>query len=134
MYTMFFWVLFTRGLLFPLQQPAAALFVFIFFYLGYKNTQKFNSRPLFTFSHYGVDARGSIVFTRKIDLLLLPDLHVLKIRIQKKWFLGVGMSVCLSDEYLANYLTDLDHISLGCFINHVSANPSFFKMRLPMYS
>ena len=31
-------------------------------------------------------------------------------RIQKKWFLGVDMSVCLSDEYLENYWADLDHI------------------------
>jgi len=50
----------------------------------------------FTFSHYDVVARGSIVFAKKIDLLVLPDLHVVKVRIQKKWFLGVGMSVCLS--------------------------------------
>ena len=69
---------------------------------------------IFTFSHYGdVVARGSIVFTKKIDLLILLDLHVLKVRIQKKWFLGVEMSVCLSvriNGYLGNYLTDLDHI------------------------
>ena len=53
--------------------------------------------PIFTFSHYGdVVARGSIVFTKKIDLLILPNLHVLKVRIQKKWFLGVVMSVCRS--------------------------------------
>ena len=40
---------------------------------------------IFTFSHYGdVVARGSIVFTKKIDLLILLDLHVLKVRIEKK--------------------------------------------------
>ena len=53
-------------------------------------------RAIFTFSHYEVVARGSNVFTKKIDLLILPDLHVLKVRIQKKWFLGVEMSVCRS--------------------------------------
>ena len=37
---------------------------------------------------------------KKIDLLILPDLHVLKVRIQKNWFFGVDMSVCLSAEYL----------------------------------
>ena len=38
-----------------------------------------------TFSHYGdVVARGSIVFTKKIGLLILLDLHVSKVRIQKK--------------------------------------------------
>ena len=66
---------------------------------------------IFTFSHYGVVARGSIVFTKKIDLLILPDLHVLKVRIQKKGFWGwTCLSVCLSDEYLENYWADLDHI------------------------
>ena len=40
---------------------------------------------IFTFSHYGdVVARGSIVFTKKIKLLILLDLHVSKVRIQKK--------------------------------------------------
>ena len=40
----------------------------------------------------------------------MPDLQVSKVRIQKKWFLGVDMSVCLSYEYLENYWADLDHI------------------------
>ena len=53
-------------------------------------------KSLFTFSHYGdVVARGSIVFTKKIDLLILLDLHISKVRIQKKWILGVDMSVCV---------------------------------------
>ena len=51
---------------------------------------------------------------KKIDLLILLDLHVSKVRIQKKWILGVDMfvclSVCLCHEYLENYWADLDHI------------------------
>ena len=63
----------------------------------------FNS--VFTFSHYGdVVARGSIVFTKKIDLLIFLDLHVSKVGIQKKWILGVDMSVCLSVSCISRKL------------------------------
>ena len=62
-----------------------------------RKTRKLGFSAFFTFSHYGdVVARGSIVFTKKIKLLILLDLQVSKVRIQKKWFLGVDMSVCLS--------------------------------------
>ena len=47
---------------------------------------------------------------KKIDLLILLDLHVSKVRIQKKWILGVDMVVCLCHAYLENYWADLDHI------------------------
>ena len=102
----------------------AASFICLYCTLQAFILYKFNpiqSVSLFTFSHYEVVARKSIVFIKEIYLLILPDLHVLKLRIQKKWFLGVDMSVCLSvclsvrlsvcrSKYLGNYLTDLDHI------------------------
>ena len=68
---------------------------------------------LFTFSHYVVVARGSIVFTKKNRSLNFAWFARFESQNSKKVVFGGGdvcLSVGLSDEYLKNYWADLDHI------------------------